>query len=354
MYVTTGVTYEKATVLKIVDEALEPSDDGRMLGQQTALVKITSGMFEGEEMEVKSYLSNTHNIYVEKGDDLILYVAYSEGISPLLQVYGYDHTSAYAMVAVLFLILMALVGGKKGLKSVLGMVFSGYFLYTFLIPFLCTGASPIVGALLYSAVSASVCLLLLNGMGVKTMTAILSTFIGLVSAALCYGLVSNLVGVSGYHVDEVESLLLVSAETGLQVEGLLFGAILVSTLGAVMDMTMSITTALFELERTNGKMTPKQLMDAGFEMGRDMAGTMVETLVFAFVGTAFITLIMLWVTGTQPTQIIHSNFIATEYVSAVVGSSSVVLTVPITVGCYLFARRQFLVEKPVLNSKKKK
>lgn len=343
MYTTSGVSYEKATVLDVIEESLEPTSDGRMLGKQTALVEMRSGAYAGQEMEVNSYLSTTHNVPVSVGDDIILYVASAQGVTPVRQVYNYDYTQDYLLIAGLFLALMAFIGGRKGLKSVLGMVFSGYFLYTFFIPFLCTGASPILGALIYGAISASVCLLLLNGFGQKTLTAILSTLVGLVAAGVCYGVMSTILGVNGYHVDEVESLLLVAEATGLQVKGLLFSCILVSALGAIMDMTMSITTALYELQQSNPKMKESQLVKAGVDMGRDMAGTMVETLVFAFVGTALLTLLMLWVTGSQPTQLIHSTFIATELLSAVVGSSSVVLTVPITIGCYLFASRQFMV-----------
>ncbi len=343
MYNTGGVTYERATVVDILEEQLEPSSDGRMLGQQTALVSMRSGQFKGEELEVKSYLSTSHNIPIAVGDQIILYQA-TAGSSAVIQVYGYDHTLDYLLCGLIFLVLMALVGGRKGVKSVGGMVFSGYFLYTFFIPYLCSGGSPIWGALLYGAVSASVCLLLLNGIGQKTMTALLATIIGLGAAAICYGLISGILGINGYHTDEIETLLIVSDATGLQVKGILFSGILISALGAIMDMTMSITTALYELERTNSHLTPKDIRNAGLEMGRDMAGTMVETLVFAFVGTALITLMLLWVTGSSGTQLVHSNFMASEILSAVVGSSSVVLTVPIAIGCYLATRGLKLVD----------
>ena len=131
-------------------------------------------------------------------------------------------------------------------------------------------------------------------------------------------------------MEQVEDLLLVSQNTGLKIGQVLFVGVLISSLGAVMDMTMSIASSLYEMKQVSPGVTKGQLVKSGMAIGRDMIGTMCETLILAFVGTALTTMLVLVSYGIQFDQLLSSDYIAIELLHAVTGSMAVVLSVPAT------------------------
>ena len=179
------------------------------------------------------------------------------------------------------------------------------------------------------AISA-VTLILLNGFSAKTGAAIFSTLIGLGASAILYAVVAGLLTVTGYNLEDTETMILISRETGLRIGDILFSSILLASLGAVMDTAMSIASALFEIAETKKDITPKELYASGMNIGRDMIGTMCQTLVLAFTGGAVSSIILMLAYGTSFHRFLSSDFLALEILQALTGSFAVILTVPIT------------------------
>ena len=122
---------------------------------------------------------------------------------------------------------------------------------------------------------------------------------------------------------------LFSRATGLYIKDIMFAGILISSLGAIMDVAMSITSSLYEIHTHKPDITAKELFVSGIEIGKDMIGTMTNTLILAFAGSAFISLLVFISYNVDIKQLLNSNFITIEFAQGITGTLGIVLTVPI-------------------------
>ena len=162
---------------------------------------------------------------------------------------------------------------------------------------------------------------------------------GVLAAALCVGgvaaagIFAALVGVAtplnGFNMSEAENLLLYGAEQGLHVSGLLVCGVLVAALGAVMDVSMSIASALWELRVNNPDLPARDLFRSGMNIGKDAMGTMANTLILAFAGSSLNTLLLVRVYDIPFAQLVNTDFICVEILQSVAGSMGILLTVPL-------------------------
>ena len=150
--------------------------------------------------------------------------------------------------------------------------------------------------------------------------------------ALVFGLLSQaLLRIDGLRVSDVEPLLqLRQTGTPIGLSGLLVGGVVISALGAVMDVTMGISSSLFEVSAANPELTQKELFRSGMNVGRDMVGTMTNTLILAFLGSGFVLILYLYSLGLSSHQLISSAYLSIEVLSGISSSIGVVLSIPIT------------------------
>lgn len=332
MYSSDGITYDKAKVIEVVEENLTPSEDylGKYTGSQTIIVEFTSGNQKGEQIEIKNSLSLTHNIYVEVGSSVIIKSDIPETGNPYYSVYNYNRISGLIAIALLFIIAMILVARAKGVKSAIGLIVSLYIIGYFLLPAIYRGWSPILVATISVLLITTISLTLLNGFCEKTYAAIASTMIGVGISVIFYFLLQNFLNLSGYNMSEADELIIISRSTNLVIKEVFFVAVLISSLGAVIDTTMSIASAIYEIREVNSGITKAELVKSGITIGQDMIGTMCQTLILAFVGSAIATLLVLISYGTQVNQFLSSDYIALEIVQAISGSMAIIFAVPIT------------------------
>ena len=199
-----------------------------------------------------------------------------------------------------------------------------------MMPLMIKGVNPILSAILIAIISISITMTLVSGINKKTLAAITGTFIGVIVAGIiAYGF-GNWAHLSGITMEDSESIMYIAETTGLKVSGILFAGILVASLGAVMDVAMSISSSIFEIYDVNKKMTLKELFKSGMNIGRDIIGTMTNTLVLAFAGGSITTMILLYSANMWTTQLINLDILGTEVIQSLAGTIGIILTVPIT------------------------
>lgn len=332
IYTNDTISYEKATVLEVLSENIQESGDydGYVLGTQQLSVKFKSGDLKGEIIEVRNSMSQTHNISVKKGGNIIIKADRPENVTPYYTVYSYDRTSGVVTIAIIFIMAMILIARAKGFKSVVGLLMSLYIIGGFLIPAIYRGWSPIFMTIISVLLISFVSLVLINGFCEKTYTAIISTVLGVCLSAIFFFIFQKILNVTGYNLDEAESLIIISRSTGIKIKEIFFSAVLISSLGAVIDTSMSIASSIYEIREVSPDIHKTQLIKSGITIGQDMIGTMCQTLVLAFVGSSIATLLVMISYGTQFNQFLSSNYVALELVQAVSGSMAIIFTVPIT------------------------
>jgi uncharacterized membrane protein len=325
-----NIAYYKAKVLKVIEDNTEAdeSTEGVKRGSQKLEVQITEGPCKGDTVSIDNYLSALFNIYAKAGTRLILRATiYEDG--PNFSVYNYDRTPLLYGFIVLFVVILCIIGGKKGFMSLLSLFLTLIIVIKILLPLLIQGFPTLTTSIIIIIFVTIVSFILIDGIQVKTISAALGTIIGVILAGFSANLVGILGHITGFQMEEAETLLLIAGEDGLKVSNLLVCGILISSLGAVMDVAMSIASSIHELRIANTKMDWRNLFKSGMNIGKDAMGTMANTLILAFTGSSLNLLLMIYSYGIPYSQLINTDIIAIEIIRAIAGSIGIVLTVPI-------------------------
>ena len=317
-------------IVEITSSNLEYDQDLKInLGKQVVVVEILEGKSAGKRVEIDNYLTAAHNVEVAIGSKVIISADEPDGIDSYYTVYNFDRGLGMIIFTCVLLLVIIAIGRGKGVKAILGLAYTLYLVIFLLLPTGFSGYSPVLMSIICVALSTIVTLMLLNGASKKTYSAIVATVLGVVLSAGGFYLMSLVLKVNGFSVDEAESLVLINQATGLSIKDILFAGILISSLGAIMDVGMSIVSALSELFHHQPNLTQKQIFDSGIEIGKDMIGTMTNTLILAFTGSAFVSLLVLFSYNVDIKQLLSSNYIAIEFAQGIAGTLGIVLTVPI-------------------------
>lgn len=325
--------YEKATVTAVLTDSTEPDDnaEGGMRGEQQITAVVNSGQYEGETLLAYNYANPLFGTAIEVGDDVVLLISTYKDGTHTATVYEYNREIAVAIIVALFLLVTILVGGKTGAKSLIGLILTLICIFFILIPLLMKGYPTLLTVFLMCAYVAVVCFVILGGVRKKTVCAALGTIAGVAIALLFALAVQSLAKVDGYRTDNAEALLqLRQGGSLLGIKYLLVGGIVISALGAVMDVAMSISSALSEIHTVDPTLGKKELFRSGMNIGRDMVGTMTNTLILAFIGSSFSLVIYLYSLGLETHQLLSSAYVSLEVISGIASSIGVILSVPIT------------------------
>lgn len=328
LVVRTGQTFEKAKVVKILQDNLE--ENGTRVGEQKVRVRMLTGVRKGEELDITSSSGYLFGAACKPGMKVIVMQSVA-GDSTVASVYTQDRESVIYIFALIYLLALCMIGGKQGIKGCLGLVFTFFCVIFVYLPLVYLKYSPFWTAVFVCFITTLVTMYLIGGPTRKTCAATLGTLAGVVLAGISAWCFSKASGISGYNVSDIETLMTLWNTNRIQVGGLLFSGLLISCLGAVMDVAMSISSAIDEIYKQNSSLTRTELFKAGLRVGRDMMGTDSNTLILAFAGSSVSTLLLDYAYDLPYQQIINSNNIGIAIMQGLAGSFGIVLSVPFTV-----------------------
>ena len=324
----TGNTYEKGVVQKVLQDNLQA--DGTRSGEQVVTVKMTTGVRKGEVIQMTSASGFLFGTACTPGLHVIVVQSVS-GDSTVSSVYSRDRGGVILFFGLLYLVALIAVGGRQGLKASAGLIITFFIIIFIWIPLIYLRVSPIRSAVVICALTTILTFWCIGGISRKTITATLGTVSGVVIAGIFAEIFSLATGISGWNVSNIETLLTIWESNRIKVGGLLFAGILISALGAEMDVAMSISSSMQEVCRQNPGISRWELFCAGMRVGRDMMGTDSNTLLLAFVGTEVSQLVLNFAYDLPTAQVLNSNNIGIAVMQGLSGSFGIVLSVPITV-----------------------
>lgn len=328
LVVRTGQTFEKAEVTEILQDNLD--SNGTRVGEQKVRVKMLTGARKGEELDITSSSGYLFGAACKVGMKVIVMQSVA-GETTIASVYSQDREWVIYIFALLYLLALCVIGGKQGIKGCLGLIFTFFCVIFVYLPLVYLRFSPFWAAVFICFLTTLITMYLIGGPTKKTCAATLGTLAGVVLAGLSAWCFSKASGISGYNVSDIETLMTLWNTNRIQVGGLLFSGLLISCLGAVMDVAMSISSAIDEIYKQNNSLTRKELFKAGMRVGRDMMGTDSNTLILAFAGSSVSTLLLDYAYDLPYQQIINSNNIGIAIMQGLAGSFGIVLSVPLTV-----------------------
>ncbi|MEN8434120.1 YibE/F family protein [Clostridium septicum] len=327
-----GVEYYKAEVKEVLEEKLQVDKyiEDIELGYQNVTLKILDGPYKGNEYNITNNVSRLYNFKVEEGSKIIAGMYFMDGSLKDVTIIGYKRSNTLGILVLLFFIIILLVGGFKGLKSIISLLFTMICVVFLMLPLMLRGINPIISAIVIAIISITVTLLLVSGINKKSFSAILGTLFGVLIAGILAYVFGYMSYLSGINMEEAESIMYIAETTGLKINGIMFAGILVASLGAVMDVAMSISSSVFEINSINKEINIKGLFKSGMNIGRDIIGTMSNTLILAFAGGSLNTLILIYSSNMTANRLLNLDVLGTEIIQGLAGSIGIILTVPIT------------------------
>ena len=326
------MVFERAVVTAVLSDDAAPDyeyAEGKRVGTQELEIRVQTGIHKNEIMSLTNYMSAMFNVDLEKGDSIIIRILTDEDGACYASLFNYNRGAVLGGLMLLFAVLLAVLGGKKGAGALLGLLFTLACVWFLLIPCLIRGIPAVPVTVAVVAVTAAGALILLNGFSRKTLCAVLGCVIGVVAAGAIAAAAGSLTPMDGFNMPEAENLILYGADKGLKVRGLLVCGVLISALGAVMDVALGIASAVWELREQNAAMTAGQLFRSGMHIGRDAMGTMANTLILAFAGSSLNMLILVQTYDIPLLQLVNTDYICIEIIQSIAGSMGILLTVPI-------------------------
>lgn len=336
---TEGRDFEKAEVTGIIQDNV--TDNGNIVGTQVVELKVLSGSHKGEKVEANSSSGYLFGAHCNVGMKVIVIINESDG-EIAASVYGRDRAPVLWFMIGVFVAVVICIGGKKGVASIGGLVFTMICIIFLFLPLVYKGISPILAAILVVVITTVVTMFFIDGISKKSGSAIAGTIIGVVTAGIFAWIFGKAAGISGYNVSDIENLIYIEEMTDIKIGELLFAGILIAALGAVMDVGMSIASTLNELKEKKEDMTAKELFHSGMNVGKDMMGTMSNTLILAFTGGSINTLVFIYAYDYQYHQIMGMYSVGIELMQGLSASMGVVLTVPFTslIGALLLGKKK--------------
>lgn len=313
---------------------------------QILTFQIISGQFRNETVSVDNIWIGRafSDRIIHKGDVLFLDIPIRDPSNPQTSsVYmrEYFRTPFLLYLAGTLGILMILVAGMKGVRAILTLFVSGFSVLYLLVPLTIRGYNPIVVALLIAAFLTLTTFLLITGFSYKVISGVLGTLGGLTAVGVLSVLSQNMMALTGL-AKEFGYL-----ELGLNLwfpdsganhwnfAGILSAGIILGAVGAMMDVSMSISSSVHEVKQVNPNITVRQSIRAGLNVGRDIMGTMADTLIFAYLGAHMITMLLPRIEFPESgmlypfLRLVNEETTTVAIIQAVIGTIGLVLTVPI-------------------------
>ena len=332
-YGKNNAKYELITVVSVISDNTEKdknSNSGLYIGTQKLNVEILTGEHIGDVVETINTMSLYYNINIAPGMLAVASVKDSQDGEYTVDIYTYFRLPVILCLLTVFFGLIIWIGGKKGLKSLLGLMFTIFCVTFLLIPLILKGYSAVLSAVFVGGLTTVVTLFLLDGASKKTFSAIIGTVFGVAASGITAFVMSYFAKLTIFSENNAEALLQISLDMPFDIKGILFAGIIISALGAVMDVGISISSSVCELYYTGNINSRKRLFRSGMNIGRDMMGTMINTLILAFAGSSFSLFILLYSYQLPLMQLLNTDMIGMEILEAISGTIGIISTVPIT------------------------
>lgn len=316
---------------KIID-LLDEGEGEYGFVHQTFSAEILAGPFKGEKVLVENAFSDNPamDMMINPGDKVILAMDVID--NQITTAYPQDFYREFHIYMLLgiFVLVLLVIGQLKGLKAILTLAITVFLIAKVMLPAMLQGYDPLLLAIGISVIVTTITLVVISGFTSKTLAAILGTTGGVLIAAfisLWIGHAAKLTGLSG---QEAQMLMYIADSVGFNFKNLLFAGMIIGALGAVMDVSMSIASSMEEIKLNNPSISRSRLIRSGMNVGKDIMGTMSNTLILAYTGTSIPLLLLFLAYQQSYLKIANMDFIATEFVRALSGSIGLIFAIPIT------------------------
>lgn len=336
--------YLKAKVVSVdsakVSEMMQSSDKVYMQTDVTFTAEVLSGDMKGERLTAYQTISDYASVkkkQVEEGDKIVLINSEynldetSQSTSGSSWFFAeYARSDAMIGLGLLFVFSVLFFGRGKGINTIISLALTCLAVICVHIPAVLAGKNIYLWTAITCVYMIVMTLTLVNGYSQKTLAAVLGCIGGVAISAILCVIMQKIIFLTGF-VDEQEVFLLnLNPQNPIDLVGVVYSAILIGAVGAIMDVSVDISSSLSELSRKVGKVPFGDMFSSGIRIGRDIMGTMANTLVLAYIGSSLSTVLLLAAYNTSTLYLFNMENIVIELLQSLVGSLGILFCIPFT------------------------
>lgn len=324
--------FHKAQITEIISEADNVDPFSMTTKEVRFKATISSGPYQHREIVINQGFNDQLLVAMyplSAGDNIMLYRHVVDDIVNY-ELVSFQRSNQIWLLVGLFVLLIIAFGKMKGINALISLGFTIYAVFYILVPAILAQSNLHVLTLLVAFFITALSFALIGGLSKKTVSATLGCVGGMLIATIIAVLFMVMMRMSGVVSEEFSYLILIQDEVPINLQGVLFMGIIIGSLGAVMDVAMSISSSLEEIIQNAPSIKPGALIKSGLNIGKDIMGTMANTLILAYMGGSLSTVLLLIVYGRPMNLLIHSEYIASEVLQALAGSLGILFTIPVT------------------------
>lgn len=331
-------TPQKVEVTQIIDPNYEKvvyegyeTDDRIILFE----AKYLKGYRKGETFQAIQSIDSMYAIeqrVVQPGDKVIVYLNQNYSVPEIKYMFAeYYRVDFIIFLYAVFCLLLLVLGRKNGVNTLVSLAFTVASVFFVFIPAVLNGGNVYSWSISTCIYIIVMTLLIISGISKKSLAAMIGCASGVCVAGALTLIANRVCHLTGLTTEDAMYLLFLNSENPIDLNAIIFAAIILGAVGAIMDVSMSLSSSLSELKEQVGNMTSKQITRSGMVIGRDIMGTMANTLILAYIGSSLsVTLLLAAYNSAQPLLLFNTEMILVELLQAVAGSLGILLTIPLT------------------------
>lgn len=327
--------YPSAKITRIIERKETPLEIDGLQNQQnvdiTFEARITSGKHKGDLIigiqNISTYITGTVK-EVEPGDKVLVYNDISTLNKSSWYFVEYSRINPLIILVTIFIGLILFFGRSKGIKTIIALIVTVLSIFAVLIPAILGGQNIYAWTIVTCAFITFTTVLLVYGCSRKTLTTALGCIGGVLVAGLLTLIMDGVLKLTGY-VDE-NSIYLKQLNMAIDLKAIIFAGILIGAVGAIMDVSIDIASSLSEVSSKMEKPSFGEIVKSGFNIGKDIMGTMTNTLILAYIGSSLSIVLLLTSSSHSLVYLFNLEMITVEILQAVVGSIGILTTIPLT------------------------
>lgn len=334
----------KADVIAI-NEITEKEIDYGFEAMKAKTIKFTAILKDNSEVIAYQYIDESIEINpkeIEIGD--VILIAQRSSRTNIEEtewtfIEYYRIKSVINLIFVFFAMLI-LICRKKGINTIISLIITCLSIFMVFIPSIINGKNIYIHSIIICIFIIFTSLLLIHGLHKKTLCAIVGNLGGLAVAGILSYIISNMLNLTGMIDQDSIFLLMINPENPINLKAILWSSIVIGSLGAVMDISMSISSAVNELAENIENKNFNTFLRSGINIGQDSIGTMTNTLVLAYIGSSLSIVLLMVVYNSDFLQLFNLEMIIYEFLQAIIGSMGLLFAIPITslFSAYIFSK----------------
>ena len=322
----------RARVIRVTDITSKSVNGESEIITVSFKAQVLAGERRGKTVDViqeidKSYAFSPRQV---EQNDKILVESYTQDGQMLFYFGDYVRITPLLWLLAVFCVLIIVFSRMQGLKTIISLGFTCVSVFCVLIPAILNGHNIYIWSILVSVYITVMTLCIISGYNKKALCAGIGCICGVMCSGLVVLITDKFLNMTGLLEEESIYLYQLYPDNPIDLKAIIFAMIIIGALGAVMDVSMSISSSLYELKIKSPEIKPAELMKSGFTIGRDMLGTMANTLVLAYIGSSLTSVLLLVSYNANLGQVINKEMIIAEILQALAGSMGMLLTLPLT------------------------